>query len=306
MPWLIFAILAYFFFAISVFIDRFLMKGPLKSPFAYAFYAGVLTSSAVFLLFLDLVFDFFEPVSVTTITLGLLAGFFAVWTLLVWFTLVLKEEVSRASPTVGAIQPIFIVGISLLFFLKQALPSLNELSAFVLFLIGSVIIMQKPGEFPLLKNHTALFILSAFYFAFSWVMLKTIFLLTNFWTALFLLGAGAVIGTAALLVFPETRSDLAKKGLPIQKRVFLPFLIGRVTGALGAIFQLVAIRFATITQLPLIGALTGIQFLFLYVILFFFIGRFPQMEEQMTGKAFFQKLGGVAIIGLGFLALTFG
>lgn len=306
MLWLIFAILAYFFFAISIFVDRFLMKGPLKSPFAYAFYAGVLTSSAILFLLLDFVFDFLEPVSLPTIIFGALTGFFSVWTLLVWFMLVSKEEVSRASPAVGAIQPIFIVGISLLFFLKQALPSLNELSAFVLFLIGSVIIMKKPGEFPLLKNHTALFILSAFYFAFTLVMLKTIFLLTNFWTALFLLGAGAVIGTAALLVFPETRSDLAKKGLPIQKRVFLPFLIGRVTGALGAIFQLVAIFFATVPQVPLISAIAGIQFIFLYLLLFFFIGRFPEMEEQMIGKAFFQKLGGLAIIGLGFLALAFG
>lgn len=306
MLWVLFAVLAYLFLAVSIFIDRLLMKGPLKSPFAYAFYAGMLNSLVILFLLLNVFLDFLEPVSGLTIILGMLTGFLAVWTLLVWFILVSKEEVSKASPVVGALQPILIVGISLLFFFEQALPSLNEISAFALFLVGSVIIVKKPGGFPLLKNHTTLFILSAFYFALSWMLLKVLFLLTNFWTALILVGIGSVMGAATLLFLPETRTDLAKKGLPIQKGLLIPFFVGRVTGAFGAIFQLAAIFFATIPQVPLIGALTGIQFLFLYLLLFFFTGKFPEMEEKMSGKALLKKIGGVVIIGLGFLALAFG
>lgn len=306
MLWLIFAISAYFFLAVGVFIDRFLMKGPLKSPFVYTFYAGLLNSTAILFILLNLVFDFFEPVSTITIVLGVLVGFLSVWTLLTWFILVSKEEVSKASPVVGAIQPLFMVGISLLFFLKQAFPSLNEISAFLLFLIGSVIIMQEPRKLLLSKNLSALLILSAFYFALSWVMLKILFLLTNFWTAIFLIGIGSFVGILSLLLFSETRRDLVQRGLSIEKKVLLPFFIGRVSGGLGAIFQLVAIFFATITQVPLIGALTGIQFIFLCLILLFLRGKFPEMEEQMAGPALFKKLGGVAIIGLGFLALAFG
>ncbi|MCH8741527.1 hypothetical protein IH779_01365 [Patescibacteria group bacterium] len=304
MLWVLFAVLAYLFLAVGVFIDRFLMKGPLKSPFAYAFYAGMLNSLVILFLLLNVFFDFLEPVSGITIILGMLTGFLAVWTLLVWFILVSKEEVSKASPVVGALQPILIVGVSLLFFLEQAIPSLNEISAFLLFLVGSVIIVKKPGGFPLLKNHTTLFILSAFYFSLSWMLLKVLFVLTNFWTVLVLVGIGSIIGAATLLFLPETRIDLAKKGLPIQKGLLIPFFIGRVAGAFGAIFQLAAIFFATIPQVPLIGALAGIQFLFLYFLLFFFAGKLPEMEEEMSGKALLKKIVGMVIIGLGFLTLT--
>lgn len=280
------------------------MKGPLKSPFAYAFYTGTLNSFAILLFFLNFVFNFLESVSVPTIIFGALTGFFAVWTLLVWFILVSKEEVSKASPIVGALQPIFMVGIALLFFLEKALPSFNEISAFGLFLAGSVVIMHGSRKLPILKNSRVLLVLSPLYFALSWMMLKALFLLTNFWTASFLIGIGSFIGIATLLLFSETRTNIARRSFPIKKGVLFPFFIGRVAGGLGAIFQLIAIFFAQITQVPLIGALAGIQFIFLYSILFLVKGKFPEMEEKITGKAFLKKLGGVAIIGIGFLALA--
>jgi len=304
MLWFFLAILAYLFFAISAFIDRLLMKGSLKSPFAFAFYAGILNSIPILLFFLNPVFNFFQPISFSTLILGALTGFLTVWTMLPWAVLVLKEEISKATPIVGSLQPIFIVVISLLFFFKQAIPSLHEISAFFLFLLGSLIIIQEPGKQIFSKRPRFLFLLSSFYFALTLVMLKALLLLTNFWTAIFLLGMGSVIGTGTLLFLPETRSDLAQKGFPIQKNIFFPFLIGRAAGTVGSIFITVAILFATITQVPLISALTGVQFVFLYLLLFLFIKKFPEMEEKLSGRILFLKLGGVLMMILGFVVLA--
>ena len=111
MAWLFVIVLAYLFFSLSSFGDKLVLKGPSKA-ISYAFYAGILNIFLVFALpFIGFEIPptamfFWLAVDAIAFILGLYFGFSAVD----------EFEVSRASATIGAMQPIFIFFISLALF----------------------------------------------------------------------------------------------------------------------------------------------------------------------------------------------
>ncbi|MDP3956834.1 MAG: hypothetical protein Q8P97_02460 [bacterium] len=196
MIWLTLAIVAYLFFALNAIGDKLLLAGSsLKVSSTYAFFTGLLG-----LLLLPLVFFLGFPMPESFASFGFAFSAGAVFTLalLPFYAGLKKFQVSSLIPATGALQPIFILFIGVAFFSLTHVPSAGEFLAFILLLVGSVLItLGKKGAIS--KESLGLSALAAFLFALSFVLLKQTYLIESFWSGLLWSRIGG--GFIAVVIF---------------------------------------------------------------------------------------------------------
>ena len=110
MLWIIVSIIAYFLFAIVSLIDEILLSDRIIKPKVYAFYAGILSSLVLFLLF----FDSTIP-SLSYILIALISGILWMLAIISFFESLKRYELSRVVPAIGAFLPVFTLGLSYVF-----------------------------------------------------------------------------------------------------------------------------------------------------------------------------------------------
>ena len=152
MTFVLIAVSAYTFNAISTIIDKILLKKSIPEPFVYTFYINVLG-----LLSLILIFFGFHP-NMHSIIFGTLSGIVTVFALLTYFKSLKITEASVAGPIIGSLNPLFSLIIGSLIF--GQLLSNQQYLACILIIIGGVTITLNLWLQKIKINHQIFYMVS--------------------------------------------------------------------------------------------------------------------------------------------------
>src|SRR3989344_1012075 len=226
MPWLLAAVLSYFFFAIVSLGDKYLLSGR-PNPKIYVFYSGILGALAVIL---APFVGFFVP-ETSLILLCLFVGAIYIFSLLGIFEGLERFEASRIIPAIGGLSPFF------------------HFLAFLPLIIGTVLISLEPGK-KIFSKGLGISAISAFLLALLFVLTKYVYLEVPFWTGFIWIRIGAFL-TALLFFFTkEVESEIFRRKLSFSRKTGVIFIAIQMAGALAFILQNLAIDWAGVAYLP--------------------------------------------------------
>lgn len=304
MSWLFFALIAYFFNAVTALLDKFLLAGRIKEPAVYAFFVSILSLFAIFLIPFG-----FQAIPWQTATVFLISGVFFLYGLVAFYIAVKRSEISRVAPLVGIIISI-IAGVASLAFGPAAPVSFSPMHflSLLLLLAGAFLIAF---DLPLRQTDA---IMKSTLLAGSLMALSLIFLKTGYKNADFINGLvwsrfGFIIGGVTLLVIPDFRKAILAECASfssVNKRNLTTgfwFILNKVFGAIATFFLTYATFLGPVT---FIQALNGVQYAFLLVMALPLSYRFPHIfQERLHFWDWFQKAVAVVLIIIGtWLAVT--
>lgn len=292
------ALAAYFFLALAGLIDKILLQTTIVSPRAYAFWVGLLSVLAIALL----PFGVVNVPDLRLILTALVSGVAGVYALWAFYSALKAHEASRVIITVGALVPIFTLLFSIIF-LNERL-KIIQLLAFALLVFGGVLVsyqenIKKSYTFELF-HHAAR---AAILFAASFTLLRFVFLFEPFLNGLFWTRMGGVLGALTIIAIPENfrRIYWATKKAP--KKAPIPFLANQAMGGGGAILQNYAI---SLGSAAIVGALQGVQYAFILILIVLLSRRFPQLKEEFSRRVLAQKALAIILIATGLVILATG
>ncbi len=298
MAWILIIVLAYLLFAVASLADRYLLAGPLPSPGAYAFFVGA--GGALALLLVP--FGFLAVPTPEQIAFNLFSG--AVWVLaiLLLYTAVHKSEVTRAAPAIGALIPIFTLGLILVFQPQDIELGLIFFISFSFSVIGSLLIAFDKELF---FANLLWFSLSALLFGIGFLTMKSVYSSQPFLSGFIWMRIGGAITAAFFLFSPKVRNELFRKKSVTQKKVSLPLIAGQLCGGAAFLLQNYAVSIARVGQIPLINALEGLRYVFLLSFVIMLNRINPGLvKEKMSGRVLFQKAAAIILISIGLFVLA--
>ncbi|MFA7141726.1 MAG: EamA family transporter [Candidatus Paceibacterota bacterium] len=275
MLWLVIGILAYFFLALASFYDKLFLKEK-EDPKAYVFYVGLLGGLVIFLA----PFFEFSLISIWPI----LEGIVYIIALYFLYYVLNRSEASTIIPAQGAIQVIFILLLSVVFFeIKEV-----NLLALGILILGSFLISFSKR----LKRKEILFcVFSAFLFAIDFVLVKQVFLMHSFLEGLFLMRMTSFFVVLFFLLDKSFRKNIFKTKK--QEKKF--FFLAQIAGGLGILLQSYAIRLVSPSNLAVLNAIKGIQYVFLFLLAVLFL------KEDFSRRNLFFKIVSIVLIVVGII-----
>ncbi len=301
MTWLLVIILAYLLFSLTSLGDRYLLLGPPNSK-SYAFYVGILS-----ILVLPLApFVEFSLVSPIHLFLCFLAGTVFVLFTFSLFTGFEKFEASTMVPAFGGFLPLFTLGLTFVFFGGGVVLKGWDLLAFLILILGSVLITKSSSNklsFPSLKIALVTALLASLYF----ILAKYVYSSLGFWTGFIWMRIGSFVAALFFVFSKEVKREIFKGQFAFTKKTFPIFFFVQGMGAAAFILQNWAVDLADTTFLPVINALMGVQYVFLFAFSLLLSYKFPWVwKEKLSKRNIIEK--SVAIItiaaGLAILSLT--
>lgn len=300
MLWLTTSIFAYFLNAIAALIDKFLLNKAIPYPAVYAFYVSILGLAA----FIFAPFGFqFPPLII--LSASLVAGAIFVFGLWIFYYLLKRGEASRVVPLTGGFTPLFILALAWLLVGERL--SVHQLFAFLFILAGSWLIIwersknkeKKPFPWPTFFLSLAV----AFLFGLSLVLGKFVYNHFSFTSGLIWRGVGGFLGGIIIFLIPQNRKQITKEiKNPKGKSSFI-LLFGQSCAAISFVLINYAFSLGSVT---LVNALTGTQYVFLFLMTIILSKKFPQiLKEEITSSVILQKVLSLILIGLGFAFLFF-
>lgn len=324
--WLTLVILAYFSIALASFLDKYILGGLLPSPKIYTFYTGILSILAILIIifgiFLSLgplpslqkIFPeglgiFFIP-NLFLILLSLGTGIIFILALLTYFKGIYNFEVSRIGPAVGGLTPVFTLILVYLFafiplelgFQKKFLTP-KEYLALICLILGSVVLTIHWKKLTSLKS-LKISIIASFLFSLELILTKLVYTYLPFWTGFIWLRMGGFLGALLLLFSFEVRTKIFRHEKGFSQKLAPLFIFTKGAGAMGRALQSGAIYFSPLIFLPIINALSGIQYVFLIILATIFFFKFPKiLKEEVSREVLVQKTLGIWLIAVGLFLL---
>jgi len=300
MSWIAISSIAYFLNSIAVLVNKILLRRIDKHPVVYAFYVNILGAVILPLIF------FFPLPSSDVLAISLISGALFTLAIFTFFWLLRRGEASRIAPLVGALQPVAILFLAWIF-LGEVI-TMTQLAAFALILAGSWLINQEDaitGKRSAVNWQMPLFgLLAALLFALSFVGTKYVYTVYGFWGGLSWRTLGSV-GMALFFLLPrESRREILHARRHAQDSAGALFIGGQIAGGLS--FVLVNYAF-TLGSTALVNALSGVQYVFLFLLALLFSERYPHLLREHTDpRTIVQKTVSLALIIFGALILALG
>ena len=305
MSWLAVAVFSYLILAVVYLVDKYLLTGSVTNPKVYTFYVGILWILA--LLLVPFV-DFYVP-ETSQIVLSLSAGAVFVWGLFWFYKTLHLFEASRVVPAVGSLTPLLTFLLIYVFTSGQETLSFNSAAAFVLLILGNILINLKKEKFINFRSFR-LSVLTAFFFSLAFVLTKYVYLAQPFWNGFIWRSMGGfLMAVCFLLIFPEIKKELFSVGKILvpggSKKTSVIFVSNQLAGAGSAILQNWAIFLAPLALVPVIHALSGTQYVFLFIFSVFLSLKFPKiLKEEVSREVVLQKIVAIMLIGGGLVLLS--
>ncbi len=302
MLWLIVTIFAYFILAVVYLFDKYLLKGSIPNPKVFAFYVGIL---GVLVLALIPFVGFYIP-EIKQIILSFLAGAIFIYSLF-WFYKALRLfEASRVVPAVGGLVPLFTFGLVYIFSFTKETLSFSGYVAFILLILGSLLITIEKKKFVSLKSFEISAVV-AFLFSLSIVLAKYVYLSQSFWNGFIWMRIGGLLmAVIFFLLAPEIKKEIFEKKVSFKKKTVGIFLSSQIAGSGANILQNWAIALAPLSCLSIINALQGVQYIFLFIFTIFLSLKFPKiLKEEISKKFILQKFFAILFICAGLAILVF-
>lgn len=302
MLWFYITILSYLLFAVGNIFDRYILRGPLQHPRAYAFYIG---ASGIFAVFL-IPFANFRVPAVTTIILAIFAGSVVIVALYYLFKGIYEGNVSTQVPMVGAFAPMFTLLFSFIFAGEKVDLGMRELLALLCLIFGIIFLSIRINAHDLSfkKKHVAYALVAGVFFGLGFVLTKMVYDLEEFLNGYIWTTIGGVSVAIVFLFMPGTKEMIFKKSPITQKALWAPLLAGKTIGTLGNIAQNYAISLAAFGQVAFISALAGVQHLgILLIAVFLYLTKPKLLNESFTKKSLSVRFLGIIFVGAGIYLL---
>lgn len=301
MLWLPVSIFAYLILAITFLIDKYLLITRIPNPKLYAFYAGVL---GVLIFAISPFVGLFVP-PFPQLILSLLAGATAIFALFCFYQTLRLFEASRVVPAIGALLPLFTLGLIYIVSAGKETLNISEIPAFALLIFGSFFITyERSLDISLTSLKFAL--LTAFFFALDFVLTKYVYLNQPFWNGfIWISGGGFLMALCFFLFSKDIREEIFQKQVTFQRKTMFIFLLSKIMGGGGGLLQNWAIFLAPLVAVAIINALQGVQYAFLLLLVTFLSLKFPEIfKEEISKKILFQKIIAILLIGLSLAFLS--
>lgn len=290
------ALAAYFLLALAGLIDKVLLRTTMISPRAYAFYVGILSTLVLVLL----PFGVVSTPDPRIIGAALASGGAGVYGLWAFYSALKEHEASRVITSTGALVPIFTLLFSVVILDEKF--EFIQLLAFALLILGGVIVsyrenVKRPYTFDLL-GHAAR---AALFLAVSFVLLRFVFLFEPFLNGLFWTRLGGILGALTIAAVPENLRRIYWATKKAPRSAPIPFILNQMLGGAGGLLQNYAIFLGSAA---LVGAVQGVQYVFLLILVVILAKRFPQLQEKLGAREWFQKGIAVGAVALGLYLLS--
>lgn len=135
--------------------------------------------------------------------------------------------------------------------------------------------------------------------------MKKTYLQAGFLWGFVLMRTGGVLASLFFLTFKETKEQISKGKGGKEKTSF--FVIGgQIITGIAFLLQNYAVFEAHFSQVPVINALEGVRYAFLFLFVLLLGKTKPDiLKEEMEGVAIIQKSIGILLIWGGLILLTF-
>lgn len=279
-----FTLTAYFFNALSVLANKFLLKKVIPDPLTYTFYISVLSLLAILAL---------PFVKIPTFEVFVLASFSTLlWTMGAYFMYKALKigQVSRVIPIIGTIIPLILLIAAAG---TNAILGTQILAVLVL-ILGMVFLTITNWRGGLSRQEIIFEIISAVSFATAYILLREAYKSLDFFS---------VLVWSRLVLIPFCLFFLLKRKV-VRSKIALNFIFigGQITGVASELLILFSISLATPA---LVNSLQGIQYVFLFIFALFLGKKYPAVfEEKYSFLGILAKIFGIAAIGLGLYLLT--
>ena len=297
MLWILVITLAYLCFALSSLGDRIILSGHSR-PNSYTFFVGILSAAVILLIP-------FIGISVPQGILWLwiiLAALFNILGIYTMFSALNVFDVSKIIPTIGALQPIFVVIFSFLILGEDAMGS-RQILAFVILLLGSVLISIEKN-YRVTRRSLKLSFFAALFFSLEMIFAKIVYLNLAFWDGFIWMKIFGLVFVMSFLFNKTFRRDIFKVDQKLDKKNSIIFFLGQGFGGLANILQGWAISLVPLAYLGIMNAMKGLQYVFLFIFVLIISAAFPKLLNEKTSKTIIiQRIIAIILIVIGLLVL---
>lgn len=287
MSWLYFTFLAYLINALAFVVDKYLLSYRVPKPFAYAFWMAILSSVVVFIIPFGVSMQ-----SVGYITVALASGGAFFVGLVFLYNAIHASDVSIASTMSGVATAIFSYLVSV--------PLLNESTDLSNIIVLALLISGMFFIGRVDKKILSRVILAGAFFGISFPLLKLSFDSSDFINGIFWTRIGFIAAALTSLIFPRIRQDALGFARKTRYRTGVLFVSNKILAGIGFLTLYYAIRLGEVST---VNSLLGLQFLFIFILALFLRSKIPRIEEHIDKRHILQKLIGMGLITIGFLAV---
>lgn len=267
MTWLYLVILAQLISAFVVMIDKYLVTKVIRKPMVYTFYVGALSS--VVLLLLPFGGIHLPNQSVVLIASAVAAAY--ILSILCLYRSLTTADASDIAPVMGAVTAISTFVFDY-FILKTKLP-INFFLGFPFLILGTFLM----SRFRIEKKSTLFVVLAGTFFGLSAVMIKMIFIRTDFLNGFFWSRIANVIGAMALLAWPANFKAIKMDFFQSKSGTKFLIVFNKALAGIAFLLILIAIKLGDVS---VVNALGGIQFIFVLLLAYIFTHRMPHSFHE--------------------------
>ena len=309
------AVFAYFLYALCAILDKHIVSNTSLKPVPYAFYSGffqifyVLTIPIV--VYASPRIEFVFPSAGLTL-LALVDGMIFTFALLNLYKATEEGEISRISPIIGILVPIFSLVLSVVF-LRQMLTS-NELLAVLFFVSGGFLISAKIDKksFSYISGMKPA-ILSGFLFATYYVVMDYLFAHAGFIEVFSILQLGGCLGALLLLISAGNRKQIFKgkegremsvagENKKMGRSGMLIFVADKGLSAVAAVMIFYAIKIGSATM---VNSLQAVQYAFVLILTLILTKKAPgAIKEEIQKGVLLQKGMALALTAFGLILIA--
>jgi len=293
MLWILAITSAYLCFALASLGDRIVLSGPSR-PRSYTFFVGIL-SAAVILLIPFIGINVPQGIMWLWIILAALFNILGIYSM---FTALDDFDVSKIVPTVGALQPIFVVVFSLLIWGGDAMKG-SQVFAFAILLLGSVLISIEKN-YRVTRRSLKLSFFAALFFSLEMIFAKTAYLDIAFWDGFIWMKIFGFVFVMGFLFNKTFRSDVFKIDQRLSKKNSIIFFLAQGFGGLANVLQGWAISLVPLAYLGIMNAMKGLQYVFLFIFALIVSATLPKLLNEKISKAIvMQRIVAIILIAIG-------
>jgi len=293
--WIFIAMLAPILFALSTFIDKFVLSRYFKSSSnALVAYSGLIAIPAIILIYL------FNPkvinINSSTALLIVLNSFLYIGYFFPYYAAIKRADASSVIPLFQMI-PIF--NLVLAFLILHEKLSLIQLGAFFLIIIGALTLsLDFKKKFSLRKDVIYFMLFASFIVALNITLFKFFAISTDFWTTSFWQYLGFLIfSIILLLIFKKTRKQFLDSFSENKIPIISLNIFNEIINLGGVIISSYAILLAPIALVSSINGLVPVFVFIIGLVLSFF---FPKIiKEDTTRFTIIKKIVALALIFIG-------
>jgi uncharacterized membrane protein len=299
MNWLAITFLAYFLLGSEVVLDKFLLSSKrISHPAIYTFYSA--TTGLFALIFIPFGF---HSISYLEFFYRLAGGIIFIYGMLALFSALNESEASRVAPVVGAVVPMTVFFLSLMFLGERFTE--KEILGLILLVFGGLLISLDFSQGIKLFSGFKRSVAAGILLALAATIFKGFYNHDNFLNVYIWTRIGAFAGVLFFFLIPAWRKIIFnsllkfKKPEKEHKKSGVLYIASRAMGGLGSILKERATSFAA-ASVTLVNALVSVEYVFVFIMGILFSLWFPKVfkERKDLGTAM-QKIISIIIITIG-------